>query len=278
MDKREEAALLEALHEALPYIGDLVGKTIVVKLGGSALGSHDTTLEDVVTLSRLNITSVLVHGGGSAISGWLKRIGKQPQFVNGLRVTDEETLEVATMVLAGKVNKDLVGGLMTYGGKAAGISGLDGGLLRARQKNKELGLVGEITAVDLGLLQSLVSAGYIPVVAPIGVDSAGRALNINADTAAAEIAVALQAEKLIFLTDVEGILGTDGELITELSADRARDLISWGVISGGMVPKAEACLRALAGVKRSHIIDGRAPHALLRELLTRSGVGTMIIK
>jgi len=278
MRKLEEEALLEALTEAIPYIGDLVGKTIVVKLGGSALGSHDTTLEDVVTLSRLSITPVVVHGGGNAISAWLNRIGKQAEFVNGLRVTDAETLEVATMVLAGKVNKDLVAGIMRCGGKAAGVSGLDAGLLRARQKNKELGLVGEITAVDLGLLRCLVSSGYVPVIAPIGVDESGQALNINADTAAAEIAIALQAEKLIFLTDVQGILDADKQLIPELSADRARALIAAGIIKGGMVPKAEACLRALAAVKRTHIIDGRAPHALLRELLTTSGVGTMIIK
>jgi acetylglutamate kinase len=278
MERRDESALQEALNEALPYIGNMVGKTIVVKLGGSALGSYDTTLEDVVTLSHLNITSVLVHGGGNAISGWLKRIGKQPVFVNGLRVTDEETMEVATMVLAGKVNKDLVCDLARHGGKAAGVSGLDGGILRARQKNEQLGLVGEITSVDLSLVKTLVGAGYIPVVAPIAVGEDGQPLNVNADTAAAEVAVALRAEKLIFLTDVPGILGPEGELVTELSADRAREFINWGVISGGMVPKAEACLRALGAVKRSHIVDGRAPHALLRELLTRSGVGTMIIK
>lgn len=272
-----------ALAEALPFVAQYAGKTIVIKIGGSTLGGNDTTLEDIITLQRLRLDVVLVHGGGSVISGWLRKVGKEPKFVNGLRVTDEETMEVVLMSLAGKVNKELVAGIQALGGRAIGLSGIDGGMIRGTRKNDWLGCVGEVTSVDLGAIRALTSAGFVPVIAPIALGVGGtnggrdcEALNLNADTAAAEIAVALKAEKLIFLTDVPGIKGVDGTLIPEMSASQARDLIRDGVISGGMIPKAQACLRALDNVWRSHIIDGRVPHALIRELFTQQGVGTMI--
>ncbi|MCL4458823.1 MAG: acetylglutamate kinase [Chloroflexi bacterium] len=272
----QELEGLVPLEEAQVYIDRFAGKTVVVKLGGSALGSHDTTLEDVIILRKLGINTVLVHGGGSDISQWLRRIGKEARFVQGLRVTDAETIEVVLMVLAGKVNKELVAGLESRGGRAIGLSGIDGGLIRARRKNEQLGLVGEVVAINLAPLKAVIEAGYIAVVAPLGFGENGECLNINADTAAAEIAVALQGEKMIFLTDVPGISNRAGELIPYLTPSEARELITSKVVSGGMIPKVEACLRALDSVKRAHIIDGRVPHALLKELLTDRGIGTMI--
>lgn len=271
-----ESDVAVTLAEALPYVSRYIDKTIVVKLGGSALGSHDTTIEDVVICQRLGIRVVLVHGGGTAISGWLKRIGKEPRFVRGLRVTDDETMDLVVMTLAGQVNKQLVAEIQRRGGRAIGVSGIDGAMLRARQLDPDLGRVGEVQAVDLAPLVALIEAGYIPVVAPIALGEDGASLNINADTAAAELAIALRAEKAIFLTDVPGVLDADGRLISELSAGQTKALIAEKVISGGMIPKVEACLRALAGVKRSHIIDGRVAHALIGELFTDRGVGTMI--
>lgn len=272
-----EQDLAEVLAEALTYVGAFRGKTVVVKVGGSTLGSHDTTIEDVVTLQRLGITTVLVHGGGATISQWLRRVGGEPRFVNGLRVTDPETMEIVLMTLAGKVNKELVAQLQAGGGRAVGFCGIDGGLLEGRRMSEELGQVGIVTGVRLDLLRAIISAGFVPVIAPIALGSGGEALNLNADTAAAEIAVALQAEKLIFLTDVPGIKDADGSVIPQMSASRARELIASGVISGGMIPKAEACLRGLDGVARSHIIDGRASHALIRELFTDRRAGTMMV-
>jgi acetylglutamate kinase len=264
------------LAEALPYVSRYIGKSIVVKLGGSALGSHDTTIEDVVICHRLGIRVVLVHGGGSAISDWLKRVGLQPTFVNGLRVTDDETMELVVMTLAGQVNKSLVADVHRNGGRAIGLSGIDGGLLRAHRKDPALGRVGDVHTVNLEPLLAITTAGFIPVVAPVTLGDDGHALNVNADTAAAELAATLGAAKAIFLTDVPGVLDADRKLISELSALEANDLIAQKVISGGMIPKVEACLRALRGVERSHIIDGRIPHALIGELFTDRGVGTMI--
>jgi len=272
-----EEDLAGILAEALKYVGAFAGKTVVVKVGGSTLGSHDTTLDDIVTLQRLGVATVVVHGGGAAISQWLRRLGGEPRFVNGLRVTDPETMEVVLMTLAGKVNKELVAGLQTRGGRAVGFSGIDGGVLVGRRKSEELGQVGVVTAVQLDLVRAVTAAGFVPVIAPIAIGDNGEALNLNADTAAAEVAVALKAEKLIFLTDVPGIKGADGNVVSHLTAQQVRDLIASGVISGGMIPKAEACLRGLAGAARSHIIDGRAPHALIRELFTDRGVGTMMV-
>jgi acetylglutamate kinase len=267
-----------ALMEALPYINYFAGKTVVIKIGGSTLGAEDTTLQDIVLLRNLNIIPVVVHGGGNAITQWLNRIGKQARFVNGLRVTDEETMEIVRMTLVGKVNTELVSTLNSMGARAVGISGLDARLLGARRMNPELGLVGEVTAVDLTLLTTLVQAGYIVVIAPIGIGEEGEALNLNADTAAGEIAAALKAEKLIMLTDVPGIKDKQGRLISACSREEAETLIADGTVSGGMIPKVRACLRALDGVRRTHIIDGRVRHALIRELFTNQGVGTMIVR
>jgi acetylglutamate kinase len=274
----EESVLAAAVSEVLPRVSRYVGKTIVVKLGGSALGSHDTTIADVAMCHQLGVRLVLVHGGGNAISSWLKRIGIQPRFVNGLRVTDEETLEVVVMTLAGQVNKSLVAELQRHGGRALGLSGLDGALLRARVRDPELGRVGDIYSVDLSSLDALARAGFIPVVAPIALGDDSQPLNVNADTAAAEIATALRAEMAIFLTDVPGVLDADKRLISHLTEADVASLIEEKVIYGGMIPKAEACLKALEGARSSHIIDGRVPHALIGELYTHRGVGTTITR
>lgn len=266
--------LIESLAAALPNVAALAGQTVVVKIGGSTLGSHDTTLEDVVTLQRLGVSVVVVHGGGAVISGWLKRIGKVPEFVDGLRVTDAETMEIVVMALAGKVNKDLVSGLQTLGGRPIGLCGLDGALLTGVRKDPRWGQVGKVTQVDLAPIRTLVAAGYVPVIAPIALGEGGEALNLNADTAAAEVASALGAAKLLFLTDVPGVKGADGEVIPALTEGEAKELIASGVISGGMIPKVQACLRGLAGAKASHIIDGRVPHAIIQDLFTDRGVGT----
>ncbi len=264
------------LQEALPHLQDLPNRTIVVKIGGSTLGSGDTTLEDLVTLQRLGGRMVVVHGGGAEISDWLKRIGKEPVFVRGLRVTDAETLDVAVMALAGKVNKQLVAGITARGGDAVGLAGPDGGIMRARLQNAELGFVGQIMEVPVDLIEVLLDAGYMPVIAPIGLGENGQLLNINADTAAGEVALALEADRLVFLTDVPGIMDAEKQLLGELSEARTRELISGGVISKGMIPKAEACLRTLEGSGRSLIVDGREPQALLRCLLTDRPAGTTI--
>jgi len=273
----DEADMLSsALLEALPYINYFAGKTLVIKVGGSTLGSGDTTLQDIVWLKNLGIEPVIVHGGGADISLWLKRLGVEPRFVQGLRVTDEPTMEVVRMVLVGKVNTELISTINALGGKALGISGLDGGLIQAEIEDPQLGLVGRITAINLELLNTIVGAGYIVVIAPIGTGPAGQPLNLNADTVAGEIARTLRAEKLIVLSDVAGILDSNGQLLSHISAAQAQELIQSQAVSGGMIPKVRACLRALEGVKRTHIIDGRVPHALIRELFTDRGVGTMI--
>ena len=273
-----DSGLAAALSEALPYISRYIGKTIVVKLGGSALGQNDTTLEDVVNCHRLGIRIVLVHGGGNAISVWLTRIGKVPEFVGGLRVTDDETMNLVVMTLAGQVNKSLVAEIQRLGGRAIGLSGLDGCLLRAHRRDPALGRVGDVHTVNLEALLAVANAGFVPVIAPVAYGDDGYALNVNADTAAAELAAALSASKVIFLTDVAGVLDREQNLLPELSALEAKDLIAQKVITGGMIPKVEASLRALAGVERSHIIDGRIPHTLIGELFTDRGVGTMITR
>ncbi|MDP6100125.1 MAG: acetylglutamate kinase [Dehalococcoidia bacterium] len=237
---------------------------IVVKIGGSTLGEGDTTLEDLAALQRREESPVVVHGGGKEINRWLDRLGVQSSFVDGLRVTDEAVLEVVLAVLAGTVNKGLVAQLIARGGRAVGLSGIDTCLLEAEVRRPELGQVGEITRVDDGMLWLALRQGYIPVIAPIGVDCVrGTPLNINADTAAGEIARAMKAQRLIFLTDVPGIVDRGGEVIPELTAAEARRLVESGVASGGMLPKIEACLRSGATCR---IIDGRRPHALLREV------------
>lgn len=272
------------LSESLPYLQKFAGKIVVVKYGGAAM--KDPTLkadviQDLVLLAQVGIRPVLVHGGGPEINSWLEKVGIVPEFKNGLRVTDAATMEIVEMVLGGRVNKSLVSLIQQAGGKAVGLSGKDGNLLKARQMvEKDIGFVGEVTKVSPSLLLSLVNAGYIPVVATIATDEFGNALNINADTAAAEIAAALQAEKLILMTDVPGVLRDKNDISTKydvLDIRGSRTLIEEGIVAGGMIPKVQCCIRCLAqGVKAAHIIDGRAKHSILVELLTNEGIGTMI--
>jgi acetylglutamate kinase len=268
------------LQEALPYINYFVGKTVVVKMGGSALSSEHTVLQDIIWLKNLQVNVVLVHGGGDDISHWLKRIGKDSKTIKGLRVTDEETMEVVKMVLVGKVQQDLVAAINGLGGEAVGISGLDGKLFECERYTGEgdLGLVGRIKRVNLRPVTAALNEGYIPIVTPVGLGEGGIAYNINADLGAGELAAALRAEKLIFLTDVVGIRGKDGDLISELNVNQVPELVDSNVLTGGMLPKVEAAGRALERVKRVHIIDGRVPHALVREMFTDKGVGTMVVR
>jgi acetylglutamate kinase len=281
----EKAAVLA---QALPYIKRYAGKTIVVKYGGAAMVNESlraAVAEDLVLMAAVGIRTVLVHGGGPEIDAMLRRLGKEPVFVQGLRYTDEETMEVVQMVLSGKVNKDLVGLLQRSGGRALGLCGLDGGLLSAKRMSAgaDLGLVGEIVAVKAEVLGSALDEGYIPVVATIagglGIDA--NSYNVNADTAAAAIAVALGAEKLVLLTDVPGILrdlADSSTLIKELPRSGIEALRQEGILSKGMIPKVDCCAKAVdGGVGRAHIIDGRVPHALLVELFSDAGIGTMII-
>ena len=270
--------IAQVLHEALPYIDFLKGKTIVIKLGGSTLEHQRVVLQDVIWLRTLGVHPVLVHGGGPSINAWLEKLHVPTRFENGLRVTDAETLEVVQMVLLGQVNANLVAMASQLGGKAVGISGTDGNMISARVASERLGFVGEIERVDPALVQTLIEQGYIPIVAPLGQGPGGTCLNINADLVAAHLAGALKAEKLIFLSNVRGICQTDGSLISELDETEAKRLVKDGVISGGMIPKVSACLDILSAVPRVHIVDGREPHVLLRELFTDQGAGTMIVR
>jgi acetylglutamate kinase len=257
-------------------------KSIVIKIGGSTLGAHDTTLEDVVSLQKAGELPVVVHGGGRAISEWLDRQGIATRFVRGLRVTDAQTLPVVLAVLSGLVNKELVAAIVSQGGWAIGLSGIDANIIAAEIKDAELGYVGEIVSINPEPIVAILGAGYIPVIAPVGLQrpnrqggKVGSPLNINADTAAAEIAVALGAERLIFLTDMVGVCDSAGRALPRLSPDEARSLMTSGTISGGMIPKVEACLRALAAVPITRVIDGRVAHALLTEVEGK-GLGTTI--
>ncbi len=268
--------IAQALKEALPYIEAIRGHFLVIKLGGSTLENQRDALEDIVWLRSLGAQPVLVHGGGPEINSWLNRLGIPHRFERGLRVTDAETLDVVRMALAGKVNGELVQLINQLGGSAIGITGLDGGLLRARQVAPELGYVGQVVAVQPGPVETLSAAGYIPVVAPLAVGPDGHALNVNADDAAADLARGLHASKLLYISDVPGILDPDGKLLSVLTDVEVRRLIAEGVIHGGMIPKAEACLRALDATNRVHIVDGGEPHVLVRELFTHRGAGTMI--
>jgi len=255
--------------------------TIVVKLGGSTLGSHDPTLDDLVELQRRGLRPVVIHGGANVVTDWLKRLGIPTRFVKGLRVTDAETLRVVIAILAGLVNKELVAAIEAAGGRAVGLCGIDGGLLEASVKDSDMGYVGEVSKVNPAPLLALLEAGFIPVIAPLSLEASrqpgdnGYVLNVNGDTAAGMIAAALPAEKLIFLTDVAGILGASGGLMSHLSCAQARGLLDSGVASGGMIPKIEACLAAMDGVRAARIIDGTSPHALIREV-EGSMVGTTI--
>ena len=246
--------------------------TIVVKIGGSTLGSTDSSLQDVVTLHEQGLRPVVVHGGGKLISEWMERQGVRPRFVRGLRVTDPRSLEIVVGVLTGLVNKSLVASILTLGGRAMGISGVDGGLLVARVVDPELGRVGAVVEVNLEPVQAVLDAGCIPVIAPVAVhvadgsDDFGSMLNVNADTAAGAIAAALRAERLVFLTDVEGVLDTSHRLIPRLTGRQARGMVRSNIVGGGMVPKLEACLTALGKVESAHILDGRKPGSLLANL------------
>ncbi len=273
----------EVLVRALPYIKQYDGKTIVVKYGGNAMINEELkndVMQDLVLLNTIGIRVVLVHGGGPEISGMLKRVGKESKFVNGLRVTDEETVEIVQMVLAGKINKTLVNHLQNSGGRAIGLTGTDGHLIEAEMKNPELGYVGEITKINIDPVNDLLEKGYIPVISTIGCDSEGNIYNINADTAAARIAAALGAESLILMTDIVGLLrdkDDESTLISSVCVSEAPLLMREGIISGGMIPKIECCVEAIRqGVNKVFIIDGRVPHALLMETLTDEGIGTML--
>lgn len=279
------------LIEALPYIRTFFGKTFVIKYGGNAMINEElkkAVILDLILLKYIGINPVIVHGGGPEISQMLKKVGKETKFVNGLRVTDDETMEIVQMVLVGKVNMEIVSLINKYGGKAVGLSGKDGNLILAKKhypddgSDIDLGYVGDIDRINPDMLHLLSKEGYIPVVSSIGVGYDGESFNINADLVAGELAAALQAEKLIMLTDVEGIYQDyqdKGSLISALQVDVARDLINSGKIDGGMIPKVEACIRALeSGVARTHIIDGRGLHSVLLEIFTDTGIGTMVVR
>ena len=273
----------EVLTQALPYIQEYYNKTVVIKYGGNAMVNEELkqqVMEDIVLLYLIGVKVVLVHGGGPEITEMLAKIGKKTEFVDGLRVTDRETAEVVQMVLAGKINKSLVKLLEIKGGKAMGISGMDGRLITAETKDERLGFVGKITGVNVEPILDLLSHNYIPVVSTVGCDNEGNVYNINADTAAAYIAGALNAESLISMTDIAGILRDKDDistLIPKITTKEAEDLFSDGTISGGMIPKVECCLEAInRGVKKVIIMDGRIPHSLLIETLTDEGAGTMV--
>ena len=274
----------EVLVQALPYIRNYRGKIVVVKYGGNAMQSEQLkqqVMEDIVLLWLIGVKVVLVHGGGPEINELMDRLGKQPEFVDGLRVTDAETVEIVQMVLAGKVNKSLVGLLGAKGGRAVGLSGIDGRLIEARCKDPKLGFVGEVTAINTAPVTDLLDRGYIPVISTVGCGEDGATYNINGDTAAACIAGALRAERLILMTDIAGILRDPKDpatLIPALTVTEAARLFADGVISGGMIPKVDCCVRAISeGVQNAIIMDGRVPHAILMELLTDEGAGTMVV-
>ena len=274
----DQYLIAQVLREAIPYIDFLKEKTLVIKLGGSTLENQRSVLQDIIWLQALGARPVLVHGGGPYINEWLDKLNMPTHFQNGLRVTDASTLDVVRMVLLGQVDAGLVLLASQLGGKAIGLSGTDGKMIYARIADKSLGFVGEIESVDPTLVQMLIDQGYIPVIAPLGQSADGDCLNINADLVAAHLADALNAEKLIFLSNVVGICRKDGSLISELNEVEAQQLIEEGVITGGMIPKVFACLDALLAVPNVHIVDGREAHVLLRELFTDQGAGTMIVR
>lgn len=283
--KQANLTRVRVLSEALPYIQKFAGRTVVIKYGGAAM--KDTTLKegvirDIVFLSSVGLRPVVVHGGGPEINNWLGKLGIEPQFKDGLRVTDAATMDVVEMVLVGRVNKELVALINRAGALAVGLCGKDGNLITARHVGKEgIGFVGEVSTVNIKLVKSLVQSGYVPIISSVAADENGQAHNINADTAAGEIAAALDAEKLILLTDTPGILEDYRDpttLLTKLQIQQARKLIDRGIVGGGMIPKVECCVRSLAqGVRAAHIIDGRIVHALLLEIFTNEGIGSMIV-
>ena len=283
----------DVLLEALPYIQRFFNKTIVIKYGGHAMDDEDlkvSFIRDVILMRYIGLNPVIVHGGGPQIDGMLEKIGKKSNFVEGMRVTDGETMDIVEMVLVGKVNKEIVSLINQYGGHAVGLSGMDGGLIRARKlwiprqgkegQEKELldiGQVGEVESINPEVIETIKNNKWIPVIAPVGVGPAGEMYNINADLVAGKIAASLRAEKFILLTDVEGVLDTEKRLISTMNAEMAGRLLEEGIIKGGMIPKVNCCLQALQeGVKKTHIIDGRVKHAILLEIFTDEGIGTQI--
>jgi acetylglutamate kinase len=283
--REAEATRVRILSESLPYIQQFAGRTVVVKYGGAAMKEahlKDSVIRDIVFLSCVGLRPIVVHGGGPEINSWLDKLGIEPQFKDGLRVTDAATMDVVEMVLVGRVNKELVSLINRAGGSAVGICGKDGNLIKARHVGKEgVGFVGEVSNIDTKLVESLVKSGYVPVISSVAADEDGQAHNINADTVAGEIAAALQAEKMILLTDTVGILENyqdPSTLLPKLDIQQARELINQGIVGGGMIPKVNCCVRSLAqGVHAAHIIDGRIPHALLLEIFTDKGIGSMIV-
>jgi acetylglutamate kinase len=284
----------EVLIDALPYIRNFYGKTLVIKYGGAAQTKDElkeSFSQDIAMLNFIGIRTVIVHGGGPKISATMEKMGKKPEFVQGQRVTDQETMDIVEMVLGGLVNKEIVSLINKHGGKAVGLSGKDGGLIRAHKKIikkitpetgvseiVDLGLVGEVTAIDPAVLDGLEKNGFIPVISPIGVGPQGETLNINADYVASAVAASLKAEKLILLTDVAGLLDKTGTVISTLKKSQVSRLVKNGSITGGMLPKVQACTRALdEGVNKTHIVDGRIPHCLLLEIFTKEGIGTEIL-
>jgi acetylglutamate kinase len=285
-------AKAEVLLDALPYIRRYSGKTMVIKYGGHAMVDEqlkESFAQDIVLLKFIGINPVIVHGGGPQIGQLLNQLGIESQFVRGMRVTDQQTMDVVEMVLGGKINKEIVNLINHHGGRAVGLSGKDGELILAKKLTVEseeagvgrvdIGLVGEVRAINPQVIESLDRSGFIPVIAPIGVGERGETYNINADLVAGEMAEALRAEKLILLTDVEGIRDGNGNVLSTLDVDRALQLIDDGVISQGMIPKVECCIEALrGGAKKTHIIDGRVRHAVLLEIFTKEGVGTEVVR
>lgn len=274
----------EVLSDALPYIQQYAGKTVVVKYGGNAMTNaalKQAVMSDIVLLSLVGIRIVLVHGGGPEINAMLERVGKESRFVNGLRYTDRETMDIVQMVLCGKVNKDLVDLLHLHKGKAVGLCGLDGHLIEAKQKDESLGLVGEITAVNPRIINDVLDSGYIPVISTVASGADGNVYNINADTAAARIAAEVKAANLILMTDIVGLLedkDDENTLIYSVGVSEVPYLKKQGIVSGGMIPKIDCCVEAVRrGVPKANIIDGRIPHSILIELLTNEGAGTMIV-
>lgn len=285
----------DILLEVLPYIRRFYGKSVVIKYGGHAMVEErlkEMFALDVVMMKYIGINPVVVHGGGPQIGSTLAKLGKDSEFVQGMRVTDQETMDIVEMVLVGKVNKEIVGLINHNGGKAVGLSGKDGNLIQAekyllsKEKEKDtppeiidIGMVGRVTKINADLIKSLVAEGFVPVIAPTGVGERGETYNINADVVAGEVAAAIGSEKLILLTDVEGVIDDEGELIDSLSDEEATALIDKGIIKGGMYPKVKCCLKALReGVEKTHIIDGRLMHSILLEIFTDRGIGTEVVK
>lgn len=279
--------VLEKAHvlaEAMPYIREFSGRTVVIKYGGHAMEDPalaDLFAQDVVLMRLVGMNPVVVHGGGPQISDLMRRLGKEPEFVDGLRVTDAESVDIVRMALVGKVNREIVASLNQHGSYAVGLSGEDAGLIKVEMRDARLGFVGDVTSIDASIVQKLTNEELIPVIATVGVDELGQAYNINADTVAGAIALALQAEKLVYLTDVAGVYADypdESSLVTGVDTEGLEQLLAGGKVDGGMIPKLESCVHALrGGVRRAHVLDGRIPHALLLEFFTREGIGTMVL-